>query len=225
VIPADSALRDRRAWHYENPRPEVLALVPPSARRVLDVGCSSGALGEALKARQDAEVLGIELDPQYAARARERLDRVIVGDVEQLGAQLEELGRFDCVIAADVLEHLRDPWSALSSLAGLLTPDGSVVISLPNVRHWEMFWWVGLRGYWPVRDEGIFDSSHLRWFTVKNARTLIEQAGLAIETVSPCYRLRPSDWRSARQGRWFAHTPLAPFFVFQYVIRSVAIGR
>ena len=49
-------------FYFGHARPEVLALVPESARRVLDIGCGAGRLGEAIKARQQAEVVGIELE-------------------------------------------------------------------------------------------------------------------------------------------------------------------
>ncbi len=106
-------LRRLRAGAYENPRPEVQQLVPRTARRILDLGCSSGALGAALKARQGAEVVGVELDSAYAADAARRLDRVIVGDLATIDLGAQELGTFDCLIAADVLEHLTDPWATL----------------------------------------------------------------------------------------------------------------
>lgn len=199
--------------------------MPLSARRILDLGCSSGSLGGALKARQRAEVVGVEVDPEYAADAATRLDRVIVEDLEQLVFEPGEFGQFDCVIAADVLEHLRDPWSALAGATRLLDEAGTAVISLPNVRYWETFLQLGLHGTWPARDEGIFDRSHLRWFTLSDALALIRHAGLAVTQIAPCYRLRPGDWRSERQGRRFARTPLAPFFVFQYVIAAVKTDR
>ncbi len=217
-------LRRRRAYAYENPRPEVQALVPLEARRILDVGCSSGALGAALKQRQRAEVVGIEVDAAYAAAAARRLDRVVHADVETLTAGEPELGSFDCVIAADVLEHLRDPWSALATLAQRLVPGGAAIVSLPNVRYWETFVQLGVRGRWPVRDEGIFDRTHLRWFTLGDARQLLEGAGLTVVSVEPLYRLWPHNWRTHRQARWFARTPLAPFLVFQYVICAVRPG-
>jgi methionine biosynthesis protein MetW len=221
VSASDPELRRRRAWAYENPRPEVQDLVPVSARRILDLGCSSGALGAALTARQGAEVVGIELDPAYADDARGRLDRVIEGDLETLDPDGLGLGGFDCLIAADVLEHLRDPWAVLSAFAGVLEAGGTAVVSLPNVRYWETLTSLGLRGRWPRRDEGIFDRTHLRWFTLDDARDLVSHAGLRVTTVAPRYRLRPSDWRTERQGQWFARTPLAPFFVFQYGLAAV----
>ena len=79
---ATEADRAARVGTYENARPEVQALVPRDARRVLDLGCASGALGAALKARQGCAVVGVEVDPLYAARARERLDEVVEADLE-----------------------------------------------------------------------------------------------------------------------------------------------
>jgi len=188
--------RRRRAHAYENPRPEVAALVPRDARRILDLGCASGALGAALKARQGAEVVGIEVDAAYAADAQARLDRVLNADVETLAP--DGLGSFDCLIAADVLEHLRDPWAVLARFAALLQPGGAAVVCLPNVRHWETFWQVGVRGTWPRRATGIFDATHLRWFTLADAYALLRGAGLEVERVERIARVRRAPSRLDR---------------------------
>jgi methionine biosynthesis protein MetW len=203
---------------YEGERPEVQALVPAGARRILDLGCAAGALGAGLKRRSGAEVVGIEVDAGYAAEAAKRLDRVVHGDVERVLAE-EEIGRFDCVVAADVLEHLVDPWSALRRAAGLLEPGGTVVISVPNVRFFETFWQVFVRGTWPRRAQGIFDSTHLRWFTLRDARSLASQAGLEVIEVLPLIRIRPAGSRFDRLFGWLARTPLRELFAFQYLLR------
>ncbi len=183
----NAALRAARAHAYEAARPEILALVPPGARRVLDLGCSSGALGAALKVRGEVEVVGVERDPVYAAEAAERLDRVIEDDLDELAAR--GLGRFDCLVAADVLEHLVDPWAVLARFAALLDPGCRAVVSLPNVRHWETFWALGARGTWPRRPEGVFDATHLRWFTLRDAHALLAHANLEVEDVDRRVRL------------------------------------
>ena len=140
-------------------------------------------------------------------------------DLEQAFATPpDDLGSFDCVIAADVLEHLRDPDTVLASAAALLEPGGTAVVSLPNVRYWETLWQVGVRGTWPRRAEGIFDATHLRWFTSRDAHELMDRAGVPVEQVSPQYRLKPGDWRTAAQARRLRWTPLRPFLVFQYVL-------
>ncbi len=206
-----ATLRAARADAYENARPEVRALVPPGARRILDLGCASGAVGSALKARGDVEVVGIERDPVYAADARRRLDRVVEADVEAFAADAGELGRFDCLIAADVLEHLVDPWRALRDYAKLLEPGCRAVISLPNVASWQTYWALA-RGSWPRRPDGIFDATHLRWFTLHDARELCEQARLAVEDV---HRI---SWPG--RGRRVLPPPLRTLTTFQHVLAA-----
>jgi SAM-dependent methyltransferase len=213
----DSTSLSQALAAYTGARPEVQALVPRSARRILDLGCATGALGAGLRARQGAAVVGVELDPVHAREAEGRLDEVVVGDVEAVLEGDVPLGRFDCIVAADVLEHLRDPWAALTSAVALLEPGGAVVVSLPNVRFFETFWQLGVRGRWPRRDHGIFDATHLRWFTRADAVELLEGAGLRVERVEPLIRVRPGGSRFDRLFGWLARTPLAGFFAFQYV--------
>jgi SAM-dependent methyltransferase len=216
----EPSLRDARAAAYENPRPEVTRLVPPGARRILDLGCASGAVGASLRAG-GAEVVGVERDPGYAEAARAVLDRVIEADLEELAATPEleaELGRFDCLIAADVLEHLVDPWRCVEAFAPLLHPGGLAIASLPNVRYWETLWQLGGRGRWPRRCEGIFDSDHLRWFTARDGLDLLADAGLEPVAVERTYRLRPSRPRWPAVLRPLERTPLAAFFAFQNII-------
>lgn len=214
---ADTLLRDARREAYETARPDVQALVPASARRILDLGCAAGELGAALKARQGAEVVGVELSSDYAADARRRIDRVECGDVAAVLADpAADLGHFDCVIAADVLEHLIDPWTALRDAVALLEPSGSAVVSLPNVQYLLVFWRLIRRGSWPREPAGLFDATHLRWFTLRDARELLEGAGLEVEAVQPQYWFPPG--RQLQAVRALARTRLAPFLPGQYVL-------
>jgi len=214
----DRDLRASRAAAYESERGEILALVPAHARRVLDLGCSTGRLAAALKARQEVEVVGIEREPAYAAEARRRCDRVIEGDVEAIPP---DLGRFDCLVAADVLEHLVDPWTALSAYARMLEPEGRAIVSLPNVGHWTTFARLAA-GRWPRLPEGIHDATHLRWFTLRDAIELCEGAGIAVDHVER----RP--WVLSRGTRLDRHAgPLARLsaFTFQHVLAGRRMPR
>lgn len=202
--------RETRAFAYETARPEVAALVPPRARRILDLGCASGGLGAALKARQECEVVGIEADPAYARDAGARLDRVVCAD---LNAFDDDLGRFDCLVAADVLEHLVDPWSVLTRWAAALEPGCRAVISLPNARHWEVFRELGLRGTFPRRAAGIFDATHLRWFTLGDVYGLCDGAGLALEQVVRVPRPGSPAWTATLPG-------VRAFGAFQHVVAA-----
>lgn len=215
---SDEGLRAARAHAYENPRPEVVAMVPGGVLRVLDLGCASGALGAALKARDGCEVVGVEGDHAYAVAAGKRLDRVVEADLET--ADLDGLGRFDCVVAADVLEHLREPWTVLARAVGLLDHGGVAVVSLPNARHWEVLWQIGARGTFPRRSQGIFDATHLRWFCLRDAWLLLDEAGLAVEEVRRVGRLRPEGEPDSPAARAMLRTPLRSFATFQHVIRG-----
>lgn len=199
-----------RAAAYERARPEILDHVPVTARRVLDLGCATGTTGAALKERQEAHVTGIELEPDYAREAESRLDRVIGGDA---AAVPDDLGRFDALIAADVLEHLTDPWTTLRAYADLLDPGATAVISLPNVAHWSTYAYLA-RGSWPRKPEGIFDATHLRWFTRKDALALLTQAGLTPHTVVK------RRWLLTRGSRLDRLAPPLTLFTFQHVIAA-----
>jgi SAM-dependent methyltransferase len=181
---------------YTLVRHDVLGLVPAGARTVLDVGCSTGALGCAVKARQPARVVGLEISEEAGRQARECLDEVIVGDVETMDLD-RRLGAttFDCIILADILEHLRDPWRFLGLLAGRLARDGVVVASIPNVRHASVIFDLAVRGLWPYRDRGIHDRTHLRFFTRSAIGDLFRGAGLAIVSLGRTYRIVETEPR------------------------------
>ncbi|MEJ7786080.1 MAG: class I SAM-dependent methyltransferase [Solirubrobacteraceae bacterium] len=220
LSPAD-ALRSERCAGYETDRPDVQFHVPRSARTILDLGCSSGSLGAALKRRQPSTVVGVEPIAEYARDAAERLDRVFAVDVESfLSGPAPVEAPFDCLIAADVLEHLVDPWQVLSQAAELLRPGGTAVISLPNVAYWHGLLRFVRDGRWPLDDQGVFDRTHLRWFTRDDALDLLQQAGLRPVVVEPRY------WSSGWRSKWrllAERTPLDRFLAPQYVISAIKV--
>lgn len=151
---------------------------------MLDVGCATGALGFAYKQRNPAcRVLGIERDPEAARLAAQRLDRVAIADVEQSMLPFGE-DEVDCIVYGDVLEHLRDPWAVLAAHARVLSRDGTIVICMPNADHWSFAARL-LRGDWDYEDQGLFDRTHLRWFTYDSTRAALRGAGLRPTDVAP----------------------------------------
>jgi 2-polyprenyl-3-methyl-5-hydroxy-6-metoxy-1,4-benzoquinol methylase/Flp pilus assembly protein TadD len=159
-------------------REEIAALVPQSATSILDVGCAAGETGKLLKELGFARVVGIERDEENAARARELLDEVIVGDVEQMEIPFER-GSFDCIIFADVLEHLIEPGDVLRRFRDYLSPQGVVIASIPNVRNFLVIHNL-VEGYWRYTDEGILDRTHLRFFTITEIEAMFDDAGYEI---------------------------------------------
>src|SRR5215211_259957 len=119
-------------------RTEMLPFVPPTAIKILDVGCGSGNFGAELKRTREVEVWGIEPVCHAVKIAQTKLDRVIEGIFTPESA-LPALA-FDSVIFNDVLEHLFDPAAALDYAKTLLSPRGVIVASIPNIRYFPTQW-------------------------------------------------------------------------------------
>ena len=148
-------------------------------KRILDVGCDTGYLGEAL-ATFGNYTAGFEANAATAELARSRLDRVEVGDLESTDL-VEMFGRdsFDVVIFGDVLEHLRDPLPVLRQARPLLAPGGSVLISTPNVAHGDVRLAL-LSGRFNYTKLGILDETHTRFFTRDSLVDFLHAAGFVL---------------------------------------------
>ena len=152
----------------------------PAGGLVLDVGCGRGALGEAIR-QLGWEVWGIECSEEACATARSRLARLIPADLLDREAIARQIGdmRFDAVIFSDVLEHLYDPRTVLESYLPYLKPQGKLLISVPNAVVWtnRLQWLLGRVNY---ADTGVMDRTHIRFFTFRTARQLVEAAGCRV---------------------------------------------
>lgn len=170
--------------YFSHARVDVFGLIPARVERVLELGCGEGATLARLKAEGRCSwAAGVELFPDAAKRAAERLDVVWTGDLEQMVLPVPDAS-LDLVLCLDVLEHLVDPWAVVRRLAALLRPGGALVASIPNVRHWRVWWPLLTRGRWTYTDSGLLDRTHLRFFTRSTAVALFEQAGLRVEAVT-----------------------------------------
>lgn len=215
-----------RAAAYTTARPDVAALVPDGARSLLDLGCSTGAFAGAFRER-GLRVVGIEADAAMAADAAARLDAVHRADLTDPAWHEVLAGeRFDVIVAADVLEHLPDPDAVLAAAVGHLSDRGCVIVSIPNIRHVSALVDIACRGRFPRRDRGIFDTTHLRWFTWRDVLALHDRAGLAVGDWSVNLRIvdRPGARSSAVAervlGRWRRRGPIREFLGYQFVVRS-----
>ncbi len=146
---------------------------------VLDVGCGHGYIAERL-ARQDCAVTGIDaLDaPQCRAAMRDYHRCDLVAGLAPALPALEQT-RFDRILLLDVLEHLPDPALILHQVRQLLSNDGRILVSLPNVANITVRLNL-LLGKWDYADRGIMDRTHLRFFTRRTARRLLEESGYEI---------------------------------------------
>jgi SAM-dependent methyltransferase len=165
--------------------PDLLSRIPLTARTVLDVGCGGGALGAAYrKLNPRARLYGIEQDPALAQLAATRLDHVAAVDVEAQPMPFALDTPIDCLIYGDTLEHMRDPLALLRAQLPALSSTGTVLVCLPNLEHWSFVARL-LDGTWQYEPDGLLDASHLRWFTLRTMKTLLEEAGLSPHAVVP----------------------------------------
>jgi 2-polyprenyl-3-methyl-5-hydroxy-6-metoxy-1,4-benzoquinol methylase len=161
---------------------DVMYLRARPGGEVLDVGCGTASVLGNLQAL-GWTVTGIELDPQVAAAAAERLGRpVLTGSIDDV--QLDD-DRYDAILLSHVIEHLPDPLASLAKCARALKRGGNLVILTPNTRSF------GRRVFsenWLNWDP----PRHLYMFDEKSLRVLAERAGL-----------RPIAQRTlARKARW-----------------------
>lgn len=203
--------------YHINPRFDILALIPPNTKKVLDVGCSSGELGSKLKEKLNVEkVIGIEFNEDAAKIASKNLDEVFIGDAENINLPFEN-DYFDCIIYADILEHLINPWTVLQKHKKLLRSEGFIIVSIPNIRHIHTFSNL-LRGNWKYVDRGIFDKTHLRFFTLKSITESLQDAGYSIVFLKRNYRLFERSSRFSSLAKVLSCWIFRDFFTFQYLI-------
>ena len=167
---------------HEGVNEDLLGLVPGGVERVVEVGCSSGAMGAAFLSRNpDCEYIGIEVVPEYAEAARARVSEVVVADIERMEDRaFEILHPTDCWIFGDVLEHLYDPWKTLRRVRASLSENGCVVACIPNAQHWSVQGRLNT-GIFRYEDAGLLDRTHIRWFTRKTIIELFTSSGFEIE--------------------------------------------
>ncbi|MBB5373579.1 methyltransferase domain-containing protein [Acidocella aromatica] len=172
--------------HYPDfANPELLEKIPLSAKTILDVGCAQGALGaDYLRRNPNCRVLGIDIDEDAVSHARHRISEVFCGDVEKTPMPFEVPEGIDCIVYGDVLEHLVDPWALLAEHAKYLSPEGTILVCMPNVEHWSFVARL-LTGSFGYEEQGLFDQTHLRWFTPRTMAKLLADAGLQLSDLSP----------------------------------------
>lgn len=140
--------------------------------RILDVGCGPGNVA-AMMGGRDFECVGVdmhrsnELDPSVKTFHERDIERDFNLDYDK---------EFDYIVFADVLEHLRNPEQTLRQSHRYLKPGGTIVVSVPNVLHWSVRFMM-LAGFFSYTERGILDRTHLRFFTQRSMRQLLEETG------------------------------------------------
>ena len=170
---------------------DLLALIPESARRVLDVGCGDGRTGEALRARHGCEVVGVETDPGLAEVARTRLDDVVIADIETLEGVS---GTFDAILLDGTIVRVREPARLLRALLPSLAAGGVLVLAVPNVKHWSVVVPLLAEDQWRYTDDGgLLDRRNFHFMTLQETSDLLDELGLDATALATRTDPLPSD--------------------------------
>jgi 2-polyprenyl-3-methyl-5-hydroxy-6-metoxy-1,4-benzoquinol methylase len=215
---ADSQLKQTFVYgDYANE--EVLRGLDAISGRLLDVGSGAGSWAPRLRAAGAAEL--VALDPSAAAidRASVLYDRTFIGSVED--TELADLGGelFQVIVAADVLEHLVDPWRALQKLRSWAAPGAILAVSVPNLRFYRLVGNLLLRGEFEYEPYGVRDWTHLRWFTRRSLARALEATGW-----TP-YRWVDSASLKAALLRSFSQTLANDFMRQQIIVIARALDQ
>ena len=199
-------------------------------KRVAEIGCGPGSITKILATQGQCKVTGLEIDAGAIEKAKPYCEQIFQADLNSPDwpRLLDSFERFDVVLAADVLEHLYDPWTALQRMGSLINKDGYLVISLPHIGHAGVMGCL-MDGDFAYHDWGLLDRTHIRFFCLKNMEALFTQAKLKIIEVSyvtkhPLETEFAEKWLKLPETVQNVLLDSAYASIFQVVIKAVPIG-
>lgn len=155
--------------------------------RVLEIGCGVGYLAKAIKEQRNGSVCAIEYDAYALNQAKPYLEKGVVTDADAL-EWVQEFAdkRFNAIVCADVLEHLRDPKAVLKAASDLLEDDGRVIFSVPNIAHSDVIANL-INDRFDYTSTGILDDTHIYFFAKENLEDFFQSCGLTLTFLSSTY--------------------------------------
>ena len=162
---------------YTSINQPVFQQIPQQSKRILDIGCGSGNLGQAIKQKLNCEVVGITYSKDESDLASQYIDTVIVADINELDTST--IGEFDCIICSHILEHLYSPEKLLIKLHDNLTKEGKLIVALPNILFFKQRWEF-IKGNFKYTDGGLMDKTHFRFFDWDTAYELLIDSGYKV---------------------------------------------
>ena len=187
---------------FQRPVLERLRRAPLAEARVLDVGCRDGLFAFEAERLGAAEVVGIDnnLSPGAVEVLVPALGSAVrFTEMNLLDATPEALGgRFDVVLFAGVLYHLREPFAGLRRVADLLVEGGTLVVEtavLLDDERWAMLWC-------PTGFDGPYDATSPTFFNRKGLVDSLRSVGVEVTDLSRtgAAERHPRGWRGRLRG-------------------------
>ena len=210
---------------------DLLRHIPKDLTNIIEVGSSSGALArEYKKVNPKCHYIGIEIDADFATLSRRYCDEVIVGNIETMeDSLLRPLFPTNAFVFGDVLEHLYDPWALLKKIRLFNQAPIQIFACIPNAQHWSLQVSLNL-GLFVYQDAGLFDRTHIRWFTRKTIVDMFNSCGYNIVDGFPRIfnepdrdKILPQIAALARAAGGNPDEAVNDALPLQYVIRAVSM--
>ncbi len=202
-----------------------LARMVDPGLRVLELGTGPGTVTRILHSK-GCKVTGVEMDPETLAMCAPFCERTLQANLEDPAWHASLAGeKFDVVMCADVLEHLRDPRPLLTLFPQFLNDTGCVLMSLPNATHLSVVASL-MAGRFPYQSKGLLDNTHLRFFGREGIDALLRECGLVWQRwetvlVEPAQAELSHYWNQLEVAdQEFLRAKCADGMVYQHVVRS-----
>ena len=203
----------------------VLARMVEPGQRVLELGTGPGTVTRILHDK-GCKVTGVEMDPDTLATCAPFCERTLQANLEDpLWWQPLDGERFEVIICADVLEHLRDPRPLLEKLPVFLMDGGCVLMSLPNASHLTIVASL-LGGRFPYQKNGLLDNTHLKFYGREDLDDLLRECGFLWQhwhtvQVDPAQAELKQYWNDLEASdQEFLKARCADGMVYQHVVRA-----
>lgn len=144
--------------------------------QVLDLGCGNGSLSHAI-AQQGYQVVGIEESESGIQIATQSFPdcQFIRGSIYDLQNSALE-GRFDIILAAEVIEHLFYPKALVRIAKQFLKPTGQFILTTPYHGYLKNLV-LALSGKMDRHFTALWDGGHIKFFSVETLTSLLESEG------------------------------------------------
>jgi len=196
-----------------------------SDKTILDVGCYQGANARYLKDKyKNITYIGLEGDSEAILNVYSEVDKIYQIDLDYIDFSILDEVDIDFIILGDIIEHLKEPDIFMPRLAKIINDNTQLIVSIPNIQYYETFLQL-LFGNFPRRDRGIFDKTHLHWFTNKEFRKMVKN-DYEIISFSRSFRLVDGNCCASLNQYSKYFMPLfylfPPFFTYQlkYVLKQ-----
>lgn len=202
-----------------------LARMVSAGQRVLELGTGPGTVTRILHSK-GCKVTGVEMDPETLAMCAPFCERTLQANLEDPAWHASLAGeKFDVVMCADVLEHLRDPRPLLPLLPQFLNDSGCVLMSLPNASHLSVVASL-MAGRFPYQSKGLLDTTHLRFFGRDDIDALLRECGLLWQQwqtvqVDPAQAELSHFWNQLEAAEQeYLRAKCADGLVYQHVVKA-----